>query len=161
MDVCFYFKNDSEDYFFRLEVCDMRKDELGREDNWLFCKDYMNVNDIVKDINYYSHQIPHFERTEKMDIAVPEKWKVSKKFLNEKMLRDHDECLFLATYKEYFIDISCNIGNKQNGVPSFSMTVTKPLGPPEYHSDVLFEKTAEDYFEFEKDLNDWLNKDYN
>ena len=157
IDVSFYFKNEGKEFYFRLEVCDMSKDELGREDNWMFVKDYENTNEIIVDINYYCNQIPLFERTDKMNIIVPPKWKVSINTLNDKMLRDHQECLFLATYKEYFIDLSCSIDIYRSGIASYHLSVTKPLGDADFNSEVLFEKETADYFLIENELNFWLN----
>ena len=158
IDVSFYFKTDGDDFYFRLEVCDTRKDELGRHENFMFTKDYQDINEIIVDVNYYSNQIPLFERTDKMLVSIPEKWAVSINTLNDKMLRDHQECLFLATVQNVFIDISCTINSFENGIATYNLSVTKPLNDADFNSEILFEKTVDDYFLFEKELNYWLNK---
>ena len=158
IDVSFYFKKEGKGFYFRLEVCDLSKDELGREDNWMFVKNYENIQDVIVDINYYCNQIPLFERTEKMNIVVPPNWKISINTLNDKMLRDHQECLFLGTYENIFIDLSCNIERFHSGIASYHLSVTKPLGDADFNSEILFEKQTADYFLLENDLNFWLNK---
>ena len=156
IDISFYFKPKTKVAYFKIEVCDKRKCEDGWE--FMYQKEASNLSDLEVDFNYYSQQIPVFERTEKMMLSIPASWRVSCNTLNNKMLRDHQECLFLSTNQGIFIDISCNLHADNLGIVQYNLSVTRPLGDVDFNSELLFETIVDDYFMLETELNFWLNK---
>ena len=156
IDISSYIKPKTKVVYFKIEVCDKRKCEDGWE--FMYQKEAPKLSDLEADFNYYSQQIPVFERTEKMLLNIPTSWRVSWNTLNDKILRDHQESLFLAVNQGIFIDISCNLHAEKLGIAQYNLSVTKPLGDADFNSELLFETTVDNYFLLETNLNFWLNK---
>ena len=156
IDISFYLKLKNKVNYFKIEVCDKRKYEDGWE--FIFEKEASNLSNLEADFNYYSQQIPVFERTEKMSLNIPATWRVSWNILNDKMLRDHQESLFLAVNQGIFVDITCNLHANQLGIAQYNLSVTRPLSDTDFNSELLFETIVDDYFMLETELNFWLNK---